>query len=106
MPFNPPIRDSDRRPKKSGSLASQTDIGRMMEVSFLLPCSAFVGWAFGAWLDRIFHQSWIALVGILFGGISGIVYVIRMVTARTLKPGSSSNSESDRESDSDSRNHP
>lgn len=51
----------------------------MMEVAFLLPCSAFVGWGIGLWLDRTLHQTWISLVGILFGGISGIVYVVRMV---------------------------
>ena len=58
----------------------------MMEVSVLLPSSAFVGWLMGAGLDRLFHQTWMTLVGILFGGISGIIYVVRMVTASTGAP--------------------
>jgi len=57
----------------------------MIQVSVLLPSSAFVGWLFGALLDRLLHQTWISLVGILFGGISGIVYVVRMVTTVTSK---------------------
>ncbi|MGD1106947.1 MAG: hypothetical protein ABR865_07865 [Terracidiphilus sp.] len=31
-------------------------------------------WARGSHL----HQSWIAIVGIVFGGISGLVYVVRL----------------------------
>ena len=92
MPFNRPIPKSKDDPKQpsgfGGSLSVQA--GKMFEVSVLLPCSAFVGWVFGALLDRLFHTSWIAMVGILFGGISGIVYVIRMVTAT--KPGNGSSS--------------
>lgn len=57
----------------------------MIQVAVLLPCSAFVGWILGAWLDKLFHQSWISLVGILFGGISGIVYVVRMVVESSRK---------------------
>jgi ATP synthase protein I len=66
----------------------------MIQVSFLLPCSAFVGWFIGAGLDKFFHQTWISLVGILFGGISGIVYVVRMVIATGRKEGQSSGSDS------------
>lgn len=91
MPFNPPIPksnpDSDRpsaAPRTSrGPLGLSPQAGRMMEVAFLLPCSAFVGWGIGWWLDKTLHQTWISLVGILFGGISGIVYVVRMVVTGT-----------------------
>lgn len=59
-----------------------------MQVALILPCSAGVGWLIGAWLDKVLHQTWISLAGILFGGLSGIVYVVRMVIER----GSGSNS--------------
>lgn len=90
MPFNPPIRDTKLRPKSPSGLASLVEAERMIQVSVLLPCSAFVGWAMGAGLDRLFHQTWISLVGILFGGISGIVYVVRMVITGSKKSGNSS----------------
>lgn len=66
-----------------------------MQVAVLLPSSAFVGWLLGAGLDKLFHQTWITLVGILFGGISGIVYVVRMVITAGAKPGPGPGAESD-----------
>jgi len=51
---------------------------KLMQIAIILPCSAFIGWLIGAWFDRHFHQSWIAIVGIVFGGISGLVYVVRL----------------------------
>lgn len=101
MPFNRPIPKSspksrpDPRPdpargsKISGGLASLVEAEKMIQISVLLPCSAFVGWAFGAILDRLIHTSWIGMVGIIFGGISGIVYVVRMVTAGSKPRGGS-----------------
>ena len=67
----------------------------MIQVAVLLPSSAFVGWILGAWLDKLLHQSWISLVGILFGGISGIVYVVRMVIEAGRKPNRNPDSKSD-----------
>ena len=49
-----------------------------MQIALVLPCAAVIGWLIGAWLDLHFHQKWISLVGIVFGGISGLVYVIRL----------------------------
>jgi ATP synthase protein I len=82
MPFNPPIPNSKPRPKSKSAFASLVEAERMMQVALLLPCSAGVGWLIGAWLDKVLHQTWIGLAGILFGGISGIVYVVRMVIER------------------------
>jgi ATP synthase protein I len=92
MPFNRPIPKSQQRSKFSSGLASLAEAERMIQISVLLPSSAFVGWLMGAGLDKLFHQTWITLVGILFGGISGIVYVVRMVvTAKPGRGGSNSN---------------
>ena len=79
MPFNAPIPDPKPRPKKSSALSSLVEAEKMMQIAVLLPVSAFVGWGIGAWLDKSFHQSWIALAGILFGGFAGLLYVIRLV---------------------------
>ena len=95
MPFNRPIPKSQERSKFSSGLASLAEAERMIQISVLLPSSAFVGWLIGAGLDKLFHQTWIALVGILFGGISGIVYVVRMVIAAGAKSTRSAGPNSD-----------
>jgi ATP synthase protein I len=81
MPFNPPI-PNPKVPKSKSAFASLIEAERMMQVALLLPSSAGVGWLIGAWLDKMLHQTWISLAGILFGGISGLVYVVRMVMAK------------------------
>lgn len=79
MPFNRPIPDRKPQPKTVGGVQSLVQTEKLMQITVLLPSTAFVGWLAGAWLDRKFGQSWIGLVGILFGGISGLVYVVRLV---------------------------
>jgi F0F1-type ATP synthase assembly protein I len=95
MPFNRPIPKSQQRSKFASSLASLAEAEKMIQISVLLPSSAFVGWLLGAGLDKLFHQTWITLVGILFGGISGIVYVVRMVIAAGTNPGRGADRNSD-----------
>jgi hypothetical protein len=46
-----------------------------------------VGWLLGLGADHLLHQSWISLVGIIFGGVSGLVYVVRLVVTTGAKPG-------------------
>lgn len=81
MPFNRPIPDHDPKPKDSGGIATLVQAEKLMQIAILLPSAAFIGWLAGAWLDSKLHQSWIALGGIVFGGISGLVYVVRLVMA-------------------------
>jgi hypothetical protein len=91
MPFNRPIPDrkpkpgnsggvsADGRVKDSGGIQTLVQAEKLFQIAILLPSAAFIGWLGGAWLDSKLHQSWIALAGIVFGGISGLVYVIRLV---------------------------
>jgi F0F1-type ATP synthase assembly protein I len=51
---------------------------KLLQIALMLPCAAVVGWLIGAWADKHFHQTWVAIAGIVFGAISGLVYVIRM----------------------------
>ena len=96
MPFNRPIpKSQQQRSRFASGIASLAEAEKMMQVAVLLPSSAFVGWLIGAGLDKLFHQTWITLVGILFGGISGIVYVVRMVVTAGAKPGRGTGSDSD-----------
>jgi len=108
MPYTPPIPEPNRPPKRQSALASLAEAEKMIQVSILLPASAFVGWLIGAWLDKTLHQTWISLVGILFGGISGIVYVVRMVVTTGARASSPTEPNSGRKPtrDSGSTNEP
>ena len=51
---------------------------KLMQIALILPCSVLIGWGIGAWIGHLVHQSWIGIVGVVFGGASGMVYVIRL----------------------------
>ena len=78
MPYHRPIPDPKRDGKPASLMGAWIQAEKLMQIALILPCSAFIGWLIGAWFDRHFHQSWIAIVGIVFGGISGLVYVVRL----------------------------
>lgn len=81
MPFNRPIPDRKSTRDRSSGLDTLVQAEKMMQIAILLPSAAFIGWLFGSWLDKILHQKWLAIAGIAFGGISGLVYVVRLVLA-------------------------
>jgi ATP synthase protein I len=81
MPFNRPIPESKPRSKSSSGIETLVQAEKLMQIAILLPSAAFIGWLGGAWLDGRLHQSWMGTAGIVFGGISGLVYVIRLVMA-------------------------
>ena len=81
MPFHRPLPNSDSRSKMSSGVEAIVQAEKLLQVALMLPCAAVVGWLIGAWTDRHFHQTWIAIAGIVFGAISGLVYLIRMALA-------------------------
>jgi membrane associated rhomboid family serine protease len=81
MPFNRPIPDDQPRRKPSAGLEGLVQAEKLMQIAILLPSSAFIGWLAGAWADNHFHQSWIAIFGVVFGCVAGLVTVIRMALA-------------------------
>jgi ATP synthase protein I len=92
MPFNRPIPESKFDPQKprktSSGVETLVQAEKLMQIAILLPSAACVGWLLGAWADKVFHSSWIGLVGIAFGGISGLVYVVRLVLTTGIDSGS------------------
>jgi hypothetical protein len=93
VPFNRPIPESTQRNKTAPAVKSLADAEKLMQIAILLPSSAFIGWLGGAWLDSHLHQTWMGLAGILFGGISGLVYVVRLVMAGTSRAVSNAGSD-------------
>jgi ATP synthase protein I len=81
MAFNRPIpnpRPQPEQPRSSNGIAALVQAEKMVQVAILLPSSAFIGWLIGAWADIHLHQKWMAIAGIVLGGVSGLVYVIRL----------------------------
>ena len=81
MPFNNPIPDKQPPRKDSGGVATLVQAEKLMQIAILLPSAAFIGWLLGTWADKAWHQEWISLAGVAFGGIAGLVYVVRLVMA-------------------------
>jgi F0F1-type ATP synthase assembly protein I len=81
MPFNRPIPESKPQSKAAAGLSGLVEAEKLMQIALLLPSSVGIGWLIGAGLDSWLHQSWIGIAGIVFGGISGLVYVVRMAVS-------------------------
>jgi ATP synthase protein I len=79
MAYNRPIPDPAPKSKASSGIETLVQAEKLMQIAILLPSAAFIGWLLGAWADRAWHQSWLGIAGIVFGGISGLVYVVRLV---------------------------
>jgi ATP synthase protein I len=78
MPYNSPMPEREPHKKVQGAMQNLVQAEKLLQVAFVLPSSTVIGWLAGAWADNHWHQSWIAIVGIIFGSISGLVYVIRL----------------------------
>ena len=66
----------------SSGIAGLVEAEKLMQIAFVLPAALLICWGAGWWLGNHFHQKWIEIVGVVFGCISGLVYVIQMaVTA-------------------------
>ena len=79
MAFNRPIPERQPPRKISSGLDTLVQAEKLMQIAILLPSSAFIGWLLGTWADKALHQEWISLAGVAFGGIAGLVYVVRLV---------------------------
>jgi ATP synthase protein I len=78
MPFNRPIPNSKEPSKMQGGVSAIVEAEKLLQIALVLPCAAVIGWLIGAWADKHFQQTWISIAGIVFGAISGLVFVIRM----------------------------
>jgi uncharacterized membrane protein YfcA len=81
MPFNRPIPESKRKPKTSNGFTSLVEAEKLLQIAFVLPSAVVIGWVAGAWVGSLLHQKWIVIAGVVFGGISGLFYVIQTAVA-------------------------
>ena len=78
MAFNPPNPNGEQPKRDSGGLASLVQAEKLMQIAFLLPCAALIGWGLGWWIDHHFGTHWATIAGLVFGLVAGMVSVIRM----------------------------
>jgi len=78
MPYNNPIPDPKTRGKAAGGLQSLVQAEKLMQIAFVLPSAMVIGWLLGAWGDMKLHQSWLTIVGVIFGCVAGLYYVVRL----------------------------
>jgi len=69
-----------------GALGDLVKAESMIQLAIALPAGCVIGWLGGSWLDHHFHQSWIAVVGILLGAVAGFVQIFR-TASRYIKRG-------------------
>ena len=81
VPFNNPIPETTSKTRASSGLFALVEAEKLMQIALLVPSSVGICWLIGAGLDQWLHQKWISIAGIVFGGISGLVYVVRMALA-------------------------
>jgi ATP synthase protein I len=60
-----------------GALGELVKAESMIQLAIALPAGCVIGWLLGHWLDGHFHQTWIAIVGILLGALAGFVQIFR-----------------------------
>lgn len=66
-----------RKPMSSG-LETLVEAEKLMQIALVIPSAAFLGWLGGGWLDGRLKVEWISTVGLVFGGLSGLVYVFKL----------------------------
>lgn len=75
MPENPSAPNP--APKRSAVATGVAGYEKIMEIAFIMPAAVGVGWLGGAGLDKLFHQHWIYIAGIVLGFVAGFVEVLR-----------------------------
>ncbi len=109
VPYHNPIPERKRRDPDGAGESAKGGFGgimgawvqaeKMIQIALVLPCAAFICWLPGFWLDRHFHQTWIAMAGIVFGIIAGLVAAIRMAMVYANDPGMNKLDENGNEAD-------
>ncbi len=66
---------------KGGSVQALVKAEKLTQIAFILPISVAVGWLLGVLLDKLLHQHWIYIVGLVLGMLAGFVQLFRMIAA-------------------------
>lgn len=67
------LMSDDQRDWKKGWVQAE----KMIELGITLPVATVLGWLIGDALDKKFHTSWIAIVGLIIGVAAGLTRLIQ-----------------------------
>ena len=81
MPFHRPIPDDPSRKKAGGGFSDYVEAEKLMQIALVLPAAVAICGLAGWLADRLLHQHWILIVGIVFGCVSGLYYVVQTAVA-------------------------
>ena len=70
-----------RQPGKpvNGAVEAVAKAEKLTQIAFILPVAVLVGWLLGAGLDKLLHQHWIFVAGLVLGAAAGFVQLFRMI---------------------------
>jgi ATP synthase protein I len=77
-------RDEKTEGSGKGALGELVKAESMIQLAIALPAGCLIGWLGGAWLDKHFHQEWMAIAGIVLGAVAGFVQIF-VTASRYLK---------------------
>jgi F0F1-type ATP synthase assembly protein I len=81
MPFHRAIPQSKSDDKPASGFKSYVEAEKLGQIAFVLPSAVVICGLAGFEADRLLHQKWMLVAGIIFGSISGIYYVIQTAYA-------------------------
>ncbi len=81
-----PTSSNKKNTGLSGGLGDLVKAESMIQLAIALPVGCLIGWLLGSWADRHFHQSWIAITGIILGAIGGFIQLFT-TASKFLKKG-------------------
>jgi uncharacterized membrane protein YfcA len=81
MPFHRDLPESKPTEKSSGGLAAYIAAEKLLNIAAVMPAAVAICGGAGWWVGNRLHQHWIFIVGIVFGCISGLFYVIQQAIA-------------------------
>lgn len=67
------LMSDEQRDWKKGWVQAE----KMIELGITLPVATVLGWLIGDALDKKFHTSWIAIVGLIIGVAAGLTRLIQ-----------------------------
>ncbi len=65
--------------KQTKRRSGWVQVARYSQIAFLIPCSLLVGYAIGYYLDKAFGTTFLRVIGLLVGMVSGFIEMIREI---------------------------
>ena len=81
MPFHRPIPESKPTEKSMGALRGYVEAEKLLNIAAVMPAAVAICGGAGWWVGNRLHQHWIFIVGIIFGCVAGLFYVIQQAIA-------------------------